>query len=148
MNTNSTEDLNFESDPRLPSGQWSGFFLDDRLPRRGWMHLYINFQEGSIQGEGTDCVGPWVINGSYDTNTGSCLWTKQYVGKHRVNYSGRLSDQGIQGTWDIHSWLEGLFHIWPNHRTDLQQLYMQDEIDAGDPSMPLGTVPKQNDSFI
>ena len=148
METNPIEPLNFESDPRLPSGQWSGFFLDDRLPRRGWMHLYINFASGKIQGEGTDCVGPWIVNGQYDTRTGLCQWAKQYVGKHRVNYNGRMSDQGIQGNWDIHGWLDGMFHIWPANRTDLQQLYMNDEIEEGEPTMLLDRIQKPEDPYV
>jgi len=137
----SNHSLDFESDQRLPSGEWSGFYLENHQPRRGWMHLYINFHNSRIQGEGTDYVGPWIIDGSYDLDNQVCQWTKQYQGKHRVDYQGKVTENGIQGVWNIRNWNNGPFHIWPNSRLDLQNLYMKDELDANDPSILLGTAP-------
>ena len=75
-----------ELDNRLPTGEWNGFYLENHQPRRGWMHLYMSFEDGNIKGEGTDYVGPWTASGSYDLDTGLCSWVKQYVGRHRVDY--------------------------------------------------------------
>jgi hypothetical protein len=126
-----------ETDSRLPSGEWCGFYLEPQQPRRGWMHLYINFSDGKIQGEGTDYVGPWVIQGSYDLVSQLCQWNKQYQGKHRVVYEGRITDSGIQGRWQIHNWNEGPFHIWPSTWTELTNLYISEDLDESRPSVLL-----------
>ena len=47
------------------SGEWSGFYIETHRPGRGWMHLYLAFEDGKIRGEGTDYVGPWVATGQY-----------------------------------------------------------------------------------
>ena len=138
MNQATNPPIDFESDNRLPSGEWSGFYLEDHQPRRGWMHLYINFQEQKIHGEGTDYVGPWVIQGSYDVENSVCQWTKQYQGKHRVLYEGKITANGIQGVWNIRGWNRGPFHIWPSNRLDLQNLYMKDELEAEQQGQPGG----------
>ncbi len=144
MNQTST----FETDPHLPSGEWSGFYIEDHQPRRGWMHLYINFENGVIAGEGTDYVGPWVIKGAYDLDTRTCQWTKHYQGKHDVNYRGTITDNGIQGLWNIRGWRDGPFHIWPRRRHDLHNLYLQDELETGEPSVLLGAVPVPPADFV
>ena len=89
------------------SGEWSGFYIEQRRNNRGWMHLYLQFEDGIIKGEGTDYVGPWVAAGSYDEKSGACKWTKQYVGQHSVDYQGLCGENGIQGDWTILS----LIHI-------------------------------------
>ena len=131
--TNETS-IPVESDQRLPSGEWSGFYLENHQPRRGWMHLYINFFEGKVAGEGTDYVGPWVIQGDYDLQQGVCQWTKQYLHKHRVEYQGKITDQGIQGVWKIRNWTTGPFHIWPRSRSEFMSMYMKDELDSQYPT--------------
>ena len=90
-----------ESDNRLPSGQWNGFFIESHHPRRGWMHLYLSFADGETKGEGTDYIGPWVSLGDYDTSSGRCTWLKRYIGKHDVFYAGNCSENGILGQWEI-----------------------------------------------
>ncbi len=130
-----------ESDQRLPSGQWSGFYLESHQPKRGWMHVYMQFRDGKIAGEGTDYVGPWTIRGVYDLYTSRAQWTKQYVGKHQVVYEGAITEHGIQGEWNIRGWLNGLFHIWPRQRHDLEMLYLSDEQEGHPPTMLAGTVP-------
>lgn len=127
----------FEPDKRLPSGEWSGFYIESRQPQRGWMHLYLNFAHGKIEGEGTDYVGPWVIHGTYDLRNGVCQWTKQYQGRHRVVYEGKITEDGIQGLWNISHFNSGPFHVWPRQRTDLQSLYMKDDLEANVPSVLL-----------
>lgn len=102
------------------------------------MHLYMNFQQGEISGEGTDYVGPWVITGTYDVSNRVCQWEKQYLGKHRVVYEGKITENGIQGVWNIRNWNNGPFHIWPRLRTDLYQMYMQQELEnQSEPSIML-----------
>ena len=58
------------------------------------------------------------MDGTYDTATGRCEWTKQYVGKHRVANRSMNNGRGIWGVWEIRL-LGGLyvdrggFHLWP-----------------------------------
>ena len=128
-----------ELDPRLPSGEWTGFYLENHLSKRGWMHLYLHFENDEISGEGTDYVGPWLIQGNYDLETSTCHWSKQYLKKHRARYEGSLSDSGILGAWSIRNWNSGPFPIWPHKRSDLTNLYMKDDLDKTKPSILLGT---------
>ena len=107
-----------ERDPRVPSGAWTGFFLQYWLPGRHQTDLSLSWSGGTITGEGRDRVGSFTIDGTYDTTTGRCEWTKQYVGRHSVAYRGMNDGRGIWGVWEIRQ-LGGLyvdrggFHIWP-----------------------------------
>ncbi len=133
-----------EVDNRLPTGEWNGFYIESHQPRRGWMHLYMSFQDGKIKGEGTDYVGPWVAHGDYDTETGICSWVKQYLQKHSVTYSGRIGENGITGQWEI-SYVTGEFHIWPKGMNNLNELYLHEDLTQPAPSVELGTVPADDD---
>ena len=134
-----------ESDHRLPTGEWNGFYLENHQPRRGWMHLYMSFADGKIKGEGTDYVGPWVSQGDYDLSTGICSWVKQYIGKHQVVYSGKIGPNGIMGHWEI-SFITGQFHIWPKGMNNLNELYMADDLTQPSPTIQLGS--GLNDEFL
>ena len=135
----------------IPSGQWSGFYLESHRVRKGWMHLYLAFESGVIKGEGTDYVGPWTLQGSYelssDDSTAECRWIKSYVGRHDVSYEGKYGSDGIKGKWDIRDFHRGDFHIWPSTHTELNELYMRQELEMETPpSQLLGTV--ENDPFL
>ena len=86
-----------QKEPALPSGEWNGFYFEKHRPQRSWMHLYLEFKNDQIRGEGTDYVGPWHAEGRYDLDTSRCEWVKQYVGKHQVFYRGDFGSQGILG---------------------------------------------------
>ena len=107
-----------EADPRFPSGPWTGFFLQYWLPGRQRTDVAMDFAGGFLTGTGTDRVGPYTVDGTYDPVTGKCEWTKQYIGKHRVEYRGVNDGHGIWGVWEIRV-LRGLytdrggFHLWP-----------------------------------
>jgi hypothetical protein len=131
-----------ERDPRWPTGEWNGFYLEPHQPKKGWMHLYLSFDQGTIAGEGTDYVGPWTVRGSYDRDSGACSWVKQYLGKHQVVYRGIAGQQGIQGHWNIGSVADD-FHIWPKFMGNINELYLRNEFDLPAPSIPLGTVPAE-----
>jgi hypothetical protein len=108
-----------ETDPRFPSGDWTGFFLQKILPGRHLMELRLTFQNGTMTGEGRDWVGKFVVRGRYSTADGTCYWTKRYLGKHDVFYKGYNEGKGIWGTWEITGdaaggyTMRGGFHIWP-----------------------------------
>jgi hypothetical protein len=109
---------NPEPDPRFPCGAWTGFFLQYWLPGRNKMDLDLEWENGTVTGSGHDRVGPFTIEGTYDTATGRCEWTKQYLRRHSVAYRGVNDGHGIWGVWEIRQ-LGGLyvdrggFHIWP-----------------------------------
>lgn len=128
-----------ETDQRLPTGEWNGFYVENRRSRRGWMHLYMSFENGQINAEGTDYVGPWIATGSYDLDQRRCLWEKQYLGKHRVVYSGEITQNGIMGNWEI-LFTNGPFHIWPKGLTELNELYLREELTEPSPSILLEPV--------
>ncbi|HXE53271.1 MAG TPA: hypothetical protein VN541_09665, partial [Tepidisphaeraceae bacterium] len=52
-----------EVDPRFPSGEWKGFWLQRGLAGRQWMSLVLQFVEGHVSGEGRDAVGEFLIRG-------------------------------------------------------------------------------------
>ena len=112
---------------KFVSGEWCGFYIESHRPQRGWMHLYLAFEDGKIRGEGTDYIGPWVATGTYEEGSGECQWTKNYVGKHNVDYVGTCTENGIQGKWRIIS--EGPFHIWPKSHGHFNELYLRDELE-------------------
>jgi hypothetical protein len=117
-----------ETDPRFPSGPWTGFFLQRARPGRHWMELHLTFQAGTLTGEGRDWVGKFIFRGRYSTADGKCHWTKRYLGQHDVYYQGYNEGKGIWGTWEIHH--DGLvadrggFHIWPKGMADPTQQHL------------------------
>jgi hypothetical protein len=100
------------SDVNFPSGQWVGFYTYPFQGKRHLMDLVLEFRDGVITGEGADGIGFFGINGRYFPNEGECSWTKTYIGRHSVEYSGYREKKGIWGTWTIHP-TSGGFHIWP-----------------------------------
>jgi hypothetical protein len=113
-----------ETDARFPSGPWEGFFLQPTMRKgRSWMELILTFRAGVVQGEGRDWVGSFLVRGRYTLDDGKCWWSKRYVGKHDVAYTGYNEGKGIWGTWEMkeYAWRGG-FHIWP--------------VGMGDPSKP------------
>jgi hypothetical protein len=123
-----------ESDPRFPSGPWTGFFLQRLVPGRHLMELGITFRDGTITGEGRDWVGKFILRGRYFLEDGKCYWTKRYLGKHDVFYRGYNEGRGIWGTWeipdsDISSQQRGGFHIWPEGMADPTGSVLTEEAD-------------------
>ena len=48
------EQTDLETDPRFPSGPWTGFFLQPLVPGRHLMELRLTFRRGEVKGEGRD----------------------------------------------------------------------------------------------
>src|SRR4051812_37987332 len=108
-----------ETDPRFPSGPWTGFFLQKVLPGRHLMEMRLTFRNGELTGEGRDWVGLFHLKGTYSVQDGKCLWTKHYVGRHDVFYDGFNEGRGIWGVWDMPIYHQrGGFHIWPEGMAD------------------------------
>jgi hypothetical protein len=110
---------NLETDSRLPSGEWSGFYLQPSLGQgRFRMSLALTFKDGTVTGEGRDSVGPFLIRGRYDLKSAEVTFHKHYLGMHSVYYRGFAEGQGIWGTWELLNSASGFsdkggFHIWP-----------------------------------
>lgn len=126
---------NLETDPRFPSGPWTGFFLQRAIPGRHSMELHLTFSQGTMTGEGRDWVGKFIIRGRYNLADGKCHWTKKYLGKHDVFYQGFNEGKGIWGVWEIPPEQNyglnsrGGFHIWPEGMDDPTQSALRAEAD-------------------
>lgn len=121
-----------ETDPRFPSGPWTGYFLQPAIPGRHLMELQLTFQQGHLTGEGRDYVGEFILRGQYFLEDGKCYWTKRYVGKHDVFYQGYNEGKGIWGVWEIpearqQAAQRGGFHIWPEGMADPTQSHLAEE---------------------
>jgi hypothetical protein len=123
------EQGDLETDPRFPSGPWTGYFLQPIIPGRHLMELRLTFRQGALAGEGRDRVGPFVIRGRYSVADGKCYWTKRYLGKHDVFYQGFNEGKGIWGVWEIPGDSRGGFHIWPEGMPDPSRPQLSEEAD-------------------
>jgi hypothetical protein len=122
-----------ETDPRFPSGPWTGFWLQKQLPGKHLMQLRLTFQNGNLTGEGRDWVGPFFFDGRYDVADGKCYWTKKYLGKHDVFYKGYGEAKGIWGVWEIGELARGGFHIWPEGLGDPTNEHLYEEAEPPAP---------------
>ena len=128
--------------PDFQSGNWTGFYLEPHRREPGWMHLYLDCdQDGVIRGEGIDYVGPWTLVGQFNSATKECSWTKSYVNRHRVDYDGKLGENGIVGQWNIGPFWTDQFHIWPESMNHLYEHYLR-------MGMPIPSAEPSNDSRI
>jgi hypothetical protein len=121
-----------ETDPRFPSGPWTGFFLDRRMPGRHAMDLRLEFRDGLMNGDGRDRVGQFLIRGRYSVDDGQCHWVKQYIGQHNIFYKGYNEGKGIWGTWELvvaGASASGGFHIWPEGEADPTRPHLEEAID-------------------
>ncbi|MCS7338460.1 MAG: hypothetical protein NZ739_09540 [Verrucomicrobiae bacterium] len=100
------------SDELFPSGPWVGFYTYSPGEKH-YMELELTFASGQVTGTGLDDVGPFIINGRYDSANMECWWTKTYPGSHDVFYRGFREGKGIWGVWEITAFHRGGFHIWP-----------------------------------
>ncbi|MFO0890867.1 MAG: hypothetical protein U0790_17195 [Isosphaeraceae bacterium] len=63
---------------------------------------------------GARLIGPFLIQGRYQTEDGRCWWTKRHVGKHDVGYKGYNEGKGIWGLWEITSY-KGVSYLARGH---------------------------------
>ncbi len=95
MNAEQTTTL--ETDPRFPSGPWTGFFLQKEIPGKHTMELRLTFRAGSMTGEGRDWVGPFLVTADEIGNRPMRVTT-------RVNGELRQDDTTDRLTWGF-AWL-------------------------------------------
>jgi hypothetical protein len=97
-----------------PSGTWHGFWEQSVYGRQPMTAFKLHFQSGVVSGRGVDVVGPFTFRGTYDEKTGRVRMTKQYVGRHSVEYDGTPDGEGcIGGTWWIGEDWKGAFRLKP-----------------------------------
>jgi len=110
-----------ETDPRFPSGPWTGFWV-----QRGWgkqrMSLSLAFAEGRVRGQGRDVIGEFDFAGSYELETGRTRMVKHYARGHWVEYDGANQGDGLWlwGLWTVET-ERGGFHLWPEGEDDPTQ---------------------------
>jgi hypothetical protein len=104
----------------FPSGPWTGFYNYGVGTGRHRMDLSLAFSNGTMSGDGIDNVGPFLISGQYDGQSGECSWTKTYIGAHDVYYRGFREGKGIWGLWELTS-VSGGFQIWPLGEEEAEQ---------------------------
>ncbi len=137
-------DSTLEQDDRFPSGPWEGYFLQPGMPGRHGMELRLTFRAGTLQGEGRDLIGDFLIKGGYDRDSGKCWWSKRYLGLHDVAYLGYNEGRGIWGVWEITVNFKGGFHIWPLGQGSGEGEQVSEEVDtpiligAGGPGLGMG----------
>jgi hypothetical protein len=107
-----------EMDPRFPSGEWVGFWIQ-RGSGRQTMSLHLWFGDGLANGVGSDIVGRFTMQGTYDLKNGRCHLNKQYQRAHRVQYEGNSEgdELWLWGIWQLRQ-DRGGFHIWPKGAND------------------------------
>ena len=116
-----------------PSGAWRGFYsygMGDRHP----MQLDLLFSHGILAGDGLDDVGSFLVNGSYDRDSGVCRWIKTYIGKHDVTYTGARDGNGIAGRWQLRL-ARGTFRIWPGGKSEGTDVEESVELHLNDPEL-------------
>jgi hypothetical protein len=120
MSRSTPPKIELETDPRFPSGKWTGFWLQRFFIGRQYMTLNLTFASGVVKGQGIDRIGEFSISGRYDLKTGNCKLTKAYVGAHSLTYDGRNENdaQWIWGLWHHLTLDRGGFHLWPHGEDD------------------------------
>lgn len=105
-----------EMHPLLPSGTWEGFYTYNmgQDASQHSMAFYLNFQNELIIGSGSDDIGGFSWQGTYDISKMTCIMTKAYT-THQVYYQGHIDENGIWGIWKLYG-LKGGFHIWPKKK--------------------------------
>jgi hypothetical protein len=122
-----------ETDPRFPSGPWTGFWIQRRHGRQK-MSLSLSFMNGRVFGTGRDMIGCFDFSGSYDVKTGRVQMSKQYEGAHRVAYEGANQGDGqwLWGVWKMRI-DSGGFHMWPESEEDPTQRGLRAEEEVPTP---------------
>jgi hypothetical protein len=109
------------TDSNFPSGPWAGFY-NYQPGDKHRMDLHLSFANGAVTGIGNDDIGPFVLKGRYDAQSGECYWTKTYPASHDVFYRGFREGKGIWGTWEIGALSRGGFHIWPRAQGEGEEM--------------------------
>ena len=79
--------------------KWAGHYVQNGSHEA--MHIdSLKFKKGTVSGRGEDTNGKFEISGTIEKN-GAVHFTKQYIGKHAVQYNGQRNYHEIKGTWSV-----------------------------------------------
>jgi hypothetical protein len=96
------------------SGPWQGYWEQTIWGRQTMDDLVLTFRAGQIEGSGRDIIGRFLFHGVVDPATGAVVMTKQYLGRHTVEYRGQYDGEGtIFGRWTIGTEWSGPFALSP-----------------------------------
>ncbi len=97
----------------FPSGVWRGFWEQEGFGRQTMQDFHLHFRDGLVSGHGRDIVERFVFHGEYERKTGAIQLTKQYLGRHEVEYAGRPDGEGcIIGTWTVRTKYGDREQVW------------------------------------
>jgi hypothetical protein len=109
-----------------PSGAWRGYWEQAGWGRQPMGELVLHFVDGQIFGDGRDVIGPFRFDGRYDER-GRIRMTKEYLGRHTVEYEGAYDGEGsIFGRWWIGELWSGPFALSPVPAAPPQDAPIQD----------------------
>lgn len=98
------------------------------------MRLSLTFGGGSMSGDGTDDIGPFLIRGVFDPSSQEARWTKSYVARHSVEYRGLYDGRSICGDWTLILG-SGAFWIWPSTLSEGLAKSTEEELDKPEPEV-------------
>jgi hypothetical protein len=94
------------------TGVWEGWYDYDSNNTRDKVFMDVTMIGSIISGYGTDQVGDFLVQGSYDDEQLTCCWDKAYIGAHTVYYTGKLEGgKTIKGKWNIPGSVSGKFEM-------------------------------------
>jgi len=81
------------------------------------MEFKLKFKNGVVSGKGSDPIGKFTWSGVYDPFNKTVNMTKQYEGKHSVQYSGRkCGPKAFEGQWNTEKG-HGTFYLQKGKKT-------------------------------
>lgn len=98
----------------IDAQEWQGSFTMDGTTYSMKTKLYVS--ESGIFSIGKDSEGVFITLGDYDGSTSSLYYTKQYLGKYSLQYTGTMYDDGqylvVHGNWTLSTGQSGAFEMY------------------------------------
>ncbi len=81
--------------------EWQAYYKQNSDAYKMELATFRIHQNGKVVGTGTDSVGDFEINGTYQNH--DIKWIKHYVGRHSIFYSGHINSEqtSINGVWSF-----------------------------------------------
>ena len=90
--------------------QCSGWWEQAGYGRQAMEQLELNFEDGSLNGTGTDIVGDFMLRGRISGPSIRLL--KHYIGQHEIEYDGTYDGEGVYyGRWNYGGCMGGKWLI-------------------------------------
>eukprot|EP00808_Paulinella_micropora_P014537 g75808.t1 len=125
-------------DVMYPGGAVTGFCAQGDGQRYNMSLSDLKLRGGKIEGQGSDEIGRFTVNGSYSKDTKKFKFDKQYIGQHLVLYEGTISEQSTQllmkGQWNIPPYSSGPFELYLPLKGQAQQQALSATTTAASPT--------------